>query len=180
MWVENKPEGPTTWILTMYVDKINTIEGNNFVTVLLFNYDLFSLLHYRYESMLPYWSLFFHLHNNVIPLHKVLFNESQLLQVNACWRNTQWKLLRWSLEQFKHLKVGGKECARERERERQRLTLFVFFLLHWLNQPILKHTALKQSGTAITAEGCFTEEHRILSVMDIKSSKIITKWLSVR
>lgn len=53
MWVENKPEGPTTWILAMYVDKINTIEGNNFVTVLLFNYDLYSLLHYRYESMLP-------------------------------------------------------------------------------------------------------------------------------
>jgi len=41
-----------------YKQNFNIIEGNNFVTVLLLNYDLLSSLRYMYESMLSYLHLF--------------------------------------------------------------------------------------------------------------------------
>lgn len=62
----------------------NTIERNCCFTVLWLNYESFSLLHYRYESMLPYLNVFSLTCAITNLLHKVIANESPLLQVSSC------------------------------------------------------------------------------------------------
>lgn len=62
----------------------NTIERNCCFTALWLNYESFSLLHYRYESVLPYLNVFSLTCAITNRLHKVITNESPLLQVSSC------------------------------------------------------------------------------------------------
>lgn len=143
------------WLNCEYMQKLNTTEGNkgekNIVS--LFNY-YFPHCTYGYESMLPHLHLLSLVYNNVNPLHEVASNEPK--SITAHWGNTEWHLLKMKTGTVLTAYSWGRR-AKGRDKKTERWTLFASFLWHWLNQHVLKHTAVKQLAISITMQS-FTVE----------------------
>lgn len=155
MWVENKTSGSNHTDWTMNICKnltpLREIRGKNIVS--LFNY-YFPHCTYGYESMLPHLHLLSLVYNNVNPLHEVASNEPK--SITAHWGNTEWHLLKMKTGTVLTAYSWGRR-AKGRDKKTERWTLFASFLWHWLNQHVLKHTAVKQLAISITMQS-FTVE----------------------